>query len=292
VKRNEQLILASLAAVGLIAAFWMLVLSPKRNEASALQGEIADLRGSLADTQQQVEAGEQARRSYRTDYRKLVVLGKAVPADGEQASLLVQIQRLADESGVTFEAMDLGSESTSAATAAAPSTSTTSTSDSTTSTDASTSSDSSTADSTSTTQTTLATEAAASTLPIGATVGPAGLPVMPYELRFQGGFFEIADFMQRLDGMVHMHDGFVKVNGRLLTVDGFTLKPIDSDLSPTPRLQVDLSVTSFLTPADQGMTGGATPTGPPSAAPTLASSSTTESATTSTSEPTATATAP
>ena len=46
------------------------------------------------------------------------------------------------------------------------------------------------------------TEAAAATLPIGATVGPAGLPVMPYDLTFRGNFFEFADFIAELDGMV------------------------------------------------------------------------------------------
>ena len=37
-------------------------------------------------------------------------------------------------------------------------------------------------------------------LPIGATVGTAGLPVMPYEMEFEGGFFEIADFFGAVDG--------------------------------------------------------------------------------------------
>ena len=35
------------------------------------------------------------------------MLGKAVPADGDQASLLVQLQHLADESGVSFQSIDL-----------------------------------------------------------------------------------------------------------------------------------------------------------------------------------------
>ena len=46
------------------------------------------------------------------------------------------------------------------------------------------------------------TEASAATLPIGATVGPAGLGVLPYSLQFTGDFFEIADLLERIDEQV------------------------------------------------------------------------------------------
>ena len=54
-------------------------------------------------------------------------------------------------------------------------------------------------------------------------MGPAGLPVMPYSLKFTGDFFQIANFLESLDEMVHMPHGEVDVTGRLLTVDGFAL---------------------------------------------------------------------
>ena len=47
-----------------------------------------------------------------------------------------------------------------------------------------------------------ATESAAAVLPLGAAVGLAGLPTMPYDLIFTGDFFDIADFMAGLDRMV------------------------------------------------------------------------------------------
>ena len=57
-----------------------------------------------------------------------------------------------------------------------------------------------------------------------------------------------------------MRDGQVAANGRLLTVDGFSLS--EPTLGPIPKLQVDFAVTSYVTPADQGLTGGATPRWP------------------------------
>lgn len=291
-KRNEQVILAGLVAVALAVGLWVLVVSPKRNEAGKLQDQVNELNASLSQAQQDVAAGEDARKGFRIDYRRLVVLGKAVPADGEQGSLLVQLQHLADRSDVSLETIDLSSGgSTTSAPPPATSTSTTSTDTSSSSTDTSSNSTDSTSTTDSTATTAVATEASASTLPIGASVGPAGLPVMPYDMSFKGGFFQIADFMKRLDGMVHLHKGVANVSGRLLTVDAFTLTPEATNLNPTPQLTADLTVTTYLSPPDQGVTGGATPAGPLATTPTLTSSSTTAPST-STATPTATSTAP
>ena len=138
----------------------------------------------------------------------------------------------------------------------------------------------------------LPTEATAALTPLGSGVGPAGLPVMPYDLSFSGGFFQIADFLQELDQLVHSRHGKVSVNGRLLTVNGFALSPSESSATPsstpgggaraTKTLTVDLSVTTYLTPADQGLTGGATPSGPVTAG---AATSVPASATTTTPAP-------
>jgi Tfp pilus assembly protein PilO len=275
VKRNEQIILAALGILALIVGFWLVIVTPKRDEASKLQNQVTQLQSSLSSAQREVAAGEQARHSFGIDYRRLVVLGKAVPADSEQASLLVQLQRLATRSGVQFQSIDLSqSESSSSpppTTPPPPSDSSSSSSSTTTD-----SSSSTTSSDTSSTQPAPATEAAASTLPIGATVGPAGLPVMGYDLSFTGEFFQIADFMKHVDSMVHTRGGTVDVRGRLLTVNGFTLQPSDQTKSLTnPVLTAQLNVTTYLTPADQGLTAGASPTSPAPDTPTLASTPTT-----------------
>jgi Tfp pilus assembly protein PilO len=283
VKRNEQTILLGVAVVGLLIAFWLVILGPKRNEASKLQDEIDDVQSSLTQAQQEVAAAKSASRSFGMDYRRLVVLGKAVPADSDQASLLVQLQDLADRSGVQFQTIDLA-----AGTATAPPPPATTTSTDSTSSDAST--DTSASSGTASADPALASEAAVSTLPIGAAVGAAGLPVMPYSLGFTGGFFEIADFMARLDGMVDIQDGLVDVRGRLLTIDGFTLTASPSATGATPELSAELNVTSFLSPADQGITAGATPTGPAPPTTTPAGSTTTSTSSTAPTDTSSTAT--
>jgi Tfp pilus assembly protein PilO len=288
VKRREQLVLAGLAVVGIAVGFWLLILGPKRDDASKAADQVDQLESSLSDAQQQVAAGEKARRSFGVDYRRLVVLGKAVPADDEQASLLVQLQNQASRSGVEFQSIDLSADSNST-TIPPPTTSTTDSTSTSSASGDSSSTDSSSSSTTTTATPAPATEAAASMLPIGGSVGPAGLPVMAYDLTFTGEFFQIADFMRRVDSMVDMRDGTVDVHGRLLTVNGFTLEPSDQSQSLTnPVLTAHLNVTTYLTPPDQGVTGGATPAGPPSASPTFGStsSSTTTSSSIATTSPT------
>jgi Tfp pilus assembly protein PilO len=274
-RRSELTIVLSLAVIGLMVAFWMVVLGPKRERAASLKQDVGQLQLQLTEAQQAAAAGEQERKSFPVDYRKLVVLGKAVPEEGDQASLLVQLQQIADRSGVGFQSIDLAEATASTTpTAPDPATSTSSTDTSSTETTSAGSSDSSGAV---LSEPTAATEASAATLPIGASVGPAGLPVMPYDLKFTGQFFQIADFLKRLDAMVRTAHGAVNVNGRLLTVDAFTLAPIEAgsdSVSLVPTLTADLSVTTYLTPADQGITAGATPTVPAPAITTATSTPT------------------
>jgi Tfp pilus assembly protein PilO len=293
-RRNELTILLFLIVIGMIAAFWLVMLSPKRDQATSLKHDVDQLHSQLEQAQQAAAAGAQEQKSFPVDYRKLVVLGKAVPEDGDQASLLVQLQRLADRSGVGFQSIDLSDAAASATPAPAPATSTSTTSSSSAGSTPTSDGSTPSAPTSSTASTSTgalpvepsadATEATAATLPIGAAVGPAGLPVMPYDLKFTGQFFQIADFLKSLDAMVHTRQGTVSVDGRLVTVDAFTLSPIqtstDNTFTAVPTLTADLSVTTYLTPSDQGITGGATPGGPVPA--------TTAPASTATSTPTST----
>jgi hypothetical protein len=86
---------------------------------------------------------------------------------------------------------------------------------------------------------------------------------MPYDLSFSGSFFDIADFMAGLDRLVQMHGEATVVDGRLVTVDGFNISP---DPEHPETLIAKLHVTTFVAPADQGLTGGAAPTTPEPAA--------------------------
>jgi Tfp pilus assembly protein PilO len=248
---NDRTILLVLPLIAAVALFWLVAFSPKQDTAKRLDKQVADLKSKVAAEQQAAQSGQQARKQFPRDYHRLVVMGKAVPVDDETASLIVQVNRIAEGSGVKFDSISSGGSSTGASSStAAPATSSS----------ASTSSSSSSA---ATTSSVPATESSAALLPIGATVGSAGLPTMPYSLTFRGTYFEIADFMAGIDGLVKTGSGRIRADGRLVTIDNFSLAPGTTAAPGT--LDATLSVTTYVTPADQGLTAGATPSAPAAA---------------------------
>jgi hypothetical protein len=84
---------------------------------------------------------------------------------------------------------------------------------------------------------------------------------MPYELSFEGGFFDTADFIEGVNSLVQTKHGRVYANGRLITFDRFEMASTKSALHPK-ELSVQFFATAYATPAGQGLTAGATPAGP------------------------------
>jgi Tfp pilus assembly protein PilO len=248
---NSRVLLVALAVVVLAIAFWILLLGPKRDEASKLSAQAEEVTASLAQHRSEAAQAVEARQEFPTDYQHLVVLGKAVPSDDDTASLLVQLNAIAKEAGVDFRTLTL--EASAAGAAPAPEA-------------PAPEAPSAEAPAGTPASLTSPTEVAASTLPLGASIGAAGLGVMPYSLTFDGRFFQIADFIEGLDSLVKTRNAQVSVDGRLLTVNGFSLTPTASGF---PELEASFSVTTYLTPPEEGVTAGATPESP--AAPELAS---------------------
>jgi Tfp pilus assembly protein PilO len=279
-KRADLTILLGLVGIGLIAVFWFVVLAPKRDEAAALEEKVTALEESVATAEDQAAFAEAARDDYDKNYHRLVVLGQAVPEDSDSPSLLVELQKLADKSKVSFDGLALAEGADAAAQPAAPApppaeggegSEETPDEGATPPAGGGEAAPPTATPASSTTQA-AATEATAATLPIGATVGPAGLPTMPYDLSFSGDYFQVADFFEGVDDLVHTADGDVSVDGRLLTVDGFTLTSESDDpatattaaaaFDPTPALNVTLATTTYVTPAEQGLVAGADPAAP------------------------------
>lgn len=235
-------IVAMLAIVALAGGFWMEVLSPKREDAKKLSAQVEEVKASLEQHRAEAAQAVEARKEFPLAYQQLVVLGKAVPGSDDTASLLVQLNQIAKRAKVKFSTFQLSGGSGRGEAAPEPELGT---------------------------EPVSPTEAAASLLPLGATIGPAGLGVMPYELTFSGSFFHLADFIRGLDSLVKTNKGQVKVDGRLLTINSFSLAPDPG--KGFPALQASFSVTTYLTPPEQGVTGGATPSAPEPGAATPAS---------------------
>jgi hypothetical protein len=278
-KGSDKAIVLGVVMAIVLGVFYFKVLGPKRDEAKSLKQDIATLNGQIDQQKQTADYAEQARQRFPVYYSRIVEMGKAAPAQADTASLLVQLNTVGRRNHVEFDALQLSADGGDSATtssaassssaSATPTSGTSTTGTSTTGT--STTGTSTTPPTTAPTSTSTAgatapapaTEADAASLPIGAAVGSAGLPTMPYKLKFRGTFFDAADFLTGVDDLVHPSPTTgVSADGRLLTIDGFVLKLPEDASGPNPPLDVNLSVTSYVTPSAQGLTAGATPGGP------------------------------
>ena len=235
---TNRAILAVVVFAVIAGVFWTQMLSPKRQEVNELGADVERLESSLAQHEAEIAEAEAARGEFPTQYQRLVVLGKAVPKDEDVASLLVQVNRIADRAEGTFREITLSSAAGEAeAPPPAPAAGS---------------------------EPASPTEVSASLMPLGASIGPAGLAVMPYEVTFDGGFFEIANFIKGLDRLVKTGDDDVNVAGRLVTINGFSLAA-DAEKG-FPWLEASFSLTTYLTPPGAPASAAGTPPGAPATA--------------------------
>lgn len=279
---NDRLILVALPLVALIAGVWFLLISPKRDEANELQTQIETTQAAISAAEDQIAVSEAARDEYPRNYGELVKLGRAVPEDDDQSTLVYDMAEMGDHNDLDFRSFVVvpgsGVEPPPEPAPVAP------TEDQSVDTAAA---EDGTAPAP---EPAPATEAAAATLPIGATIGPAGLPVTPYEFKYTGNFFNVADFLHEIDGTVTTEAGQPVVHGRLMTIDGFSLS--GDQLTGFPNVEANFAVTTYIVPPEQGLAGGATPAGPAPVAEGSPSTVSTGTATDPTATPTAAATAP
>ncbi|HYV15424.1 MAG TPA: hypothetical protein VE972_05350 [Conexibacter sp.] len=243
--RDRLMIIVVLIAV-VVAGGWFLVLAPQRDEASGLAGQIASQRKDRDSALADLASGLAAKRSYAHDYATVARLGTAVPDDDNVASLLYQVQSAANASHVDFRSLKVGQSSG----APAPPPPAPVTTDATGA---------------------PATQLVTATLPPGAAVGTAGFPTMPFSFEFDGSFFRLSDFMGRLQRFLVVRNRKLAVSGRFMTLDGIAFNAAPKGF---PKIKASVAATTYLVPASQGLTNGATASGPATAAAAPATTST------------------
>lgn len=273
--QRDRLILAGATVIALLGAFWLLALAPKRRDLHQLDKDVQTYEQTYQSARDDAQRLADARLQFPSAYAALVRLGKAVPADADVPSLVVQLDQAAASAGVDFRKIALNTTQVGNAPAPAPAPAATpppSTGSGATGATGATGSTASTASSP--TGTPDANALTAATLPLGATVGPAGLPTLRFNFSFQGSFFKMADLIHNIRKLVARRNRNLIVSGRLLTIDGISLSEGDFGF---PKVKASIAATAYLVPASQGLLDGATSQGPDGAAtpaPTPASAST------------------
>lgn len=223
--RRDRLALTVILAFAALAAFWFVGLGSKRKEADKLAAQVAvqETRRDQASTN--LAAYQAARGSYRTNYATVARLGKAVPAVDDVPSLIYQVESTAKAASIDFQSLKV---SASTATPTPPPAST-----------GSADADGSTTSTTS--------------------VGAANFSTVPFTFTFEGSFFKLSSFFERLQNYIRATNKRVSVGGRLMALNG-----IDLVAGPDgfPQITATATATTYLVPADQGLFNGADPSAP------------------------------
>jgi Tfp pilus assembly protein PilO len=302
----------------LIAAYWFLLLAPKREEASKASQTLTEQQDRLSKARAASEAAESAKEDFEATYAQVVRLGKAIPATVDMPSLLVQLDSAAAGTSIRFTKITPGERTPLASTTTPPASGTGSGGENTPATgaggetaqtapggaveSANNAQQTANAQSGAAEQSDVDTQTSTSSgggLPVGggaatpaggapaASTAPAGLETVPLQLEFVGNFFNLADFFHQVKRFVRVANEDVLVSGRLLTVEGVRWA---SDAEIFPRIRAELAATIYLSPQAQGVTAGATPQGPAPTTPAGTTTTPAEGAPAPAAAPTATAT--
>ena len=245
---RDRTVVIVIVALMLVLGSWFVLIQPKRNEASKLQGEITTAQSSLSQAQALVSSGESAKRTYSSLYASLARLGEAVPTDDDVPSLIYQLQAAANASKVDFKDFVLTPGSGAPATPAA-------------------------APAVGTTGATGAAGVPAATptaLAPGVQAGPAGIPIEPFTITFDGNYFHLADFLGRIEQFVTATNNQILVHGRLMTLNAISLGPAPQGF---PEIAVSISATTYVDPAAAITAAPSTPSASSSPSPVTGGSS-------------------
>jgi Tfp pilus assembly protein PilO len=220
VTRKNSILLSVVALGAAIAAFYFFVLSPKREEIVKLDSEIAAQKAEVEQARLTLAGYEEARASYKRNYATLARLGKAVPADDDIRSLMVQLESTADRSGVVFQKIEL-SNGLSGAASGEP------------------------------------TPAAAGELasaPGTIPVAGGALSAMPFSFTFTGSYFDLSAFFARLEHFVSLNNKRLDSTGRLLRLESVSITPSNVGF---PNMAAEINAATYLVPPVQGVSEAA-----------------------------------
>ncbi|HYH58723.1 MAG TPA: type II secretion system protein GspM [Thermoleophilaceae bacterium] len=283
---RDKKILMVMAPLTLVLVYWFMLLAPQRQAAADAGKTLEAEQAQLAGAEAQASTVRAAKESFARDYAAVVALGKAIPTSVDMPSLLVQLEQAASGTGIDIEGITIGERApaTEAAVAAvgapaapdpaaptAPSGQPPQSGAGQAVAGATEAANTASAPpaATGATGASGATGAAAPTAagaaPVAGGTAPAAgaLEAVTLEFNFTGSFFGLADFFHSLKRFVYVDGDKVRVRGRLLTIDAVTYT---TEPETFPELTAEVQATVFLTPAAEGATAGATPTGPEAAA--------------------------
>lgn len=216
--RRDRLVIVIVAVVAAIAASWILVVSPKRDQASKLGTKVASEQQQLDTAQAQLAQNAAASRQYSSNYAALVRLGEAVPTGDDIPSLIIQLQGAADGARVDFQSLQNSTAGAATASAPAPASGT------------------------------------ASTGASGASRA-SGASGEQLAFTFSGSYFQLSNFFNKVQHFVTSNGNGVLVRGRLISLNSVNLAPAAGGF---PQITAQITATVYTEAAPAAAAGAAT----------------------------------
>ncbi len=94
-------------------------------------------------------------------------------------------------------------------------------------------------------------------VPNAAVAGTGGGTIVPFELNFQGQYYDVNDFLYRVENFARMEGNDVTVSGRLISVA--TLQLVEPEAGAFPEVLVKMGANAYMTsPPPPSKTAGRT----------------------------------
>lgn len=100
--RKTRLLLSAVALVAIVAVAWFFLISPVRSDIADTETSINEQQARLDQARSKLATAQSTRAEGKRNQARLLELAKMVPLNVQVPSLLVQIQDLADQSGIAF----------------------------------------------------------------------------------------------------------------------------------------------------------------------------------------------
>lgn len=115
---RDRLVVMIVAAIAILGAAYLLVVSPERKEASTVAGEVSSASSRLAGAESKLAEARQAQARYADAYASIVSLGKAVPTTEEVPSLMYALAQATHQKKIDFSSIVSGAGPTSSSSGA------------------------------------------------------------------------------------------------------------------------------------------------------------------------------
>jgi len=106
--RKVRLLVSVVALLAIVAVAWFFLISPLRTDISDTNEAIAEQQEKMSIAQAKLAKAQTTRAEGKRNQARLLELAKMVPQSSQIPSLLVQIQDLADQSGIDFLSLTPG----------------------------------------------------------------------------------------------------------------------------------------------------------------------------------------